>query len=573
MMPQWEFLDFLSDEAKKLPAFALRMQANVSELVLEGGRVVGVRGSEPGGAFEIRADLVVGCDGRHSTVRAAAGLAVEDVGAPIDVLWFRISRDPSETDQSLARIGPGHIVVTIDRGDYWQCAFVIPKGGADALRAQDIGVLREQVVKAAPPLASRIADLRSWDDVKLLTVKVDRLTEWSRPGLLCIGDAAHAMSPVGGVGINLAIQDAVATANLLAEKLRDGTLEDDDLDAVRERRLWPTKATQALQIGIQDNVLAPVLSGANAELEVPLPMRLLSSMRPLRRLLRASARHGRAAGARALAGRLSGGGGRARLMRGSAAVASARAPVALVHRDDRLGNRRDRADHADILLPAREHVAARQVEGRVLGVVAGQAQQRALLDAVDEPADVGPVLRAGAHRARLDRRDERAAPELGRREARRRVPRQHRLGVVHAVDVALLEQHGLVVGGDQHRAERMVAGVHRAPRQAVRAFEHRDDLQLGRFGAGVGGRRRGGVMVGLLPDRGGRDDPRLGAEARAKSPASRRHAPPALRCAQPVVRFSITANSSYMIIAIAPITTRPPNARPICIDEPAEISR
>lgn len=284
MMPQWEFLDFLSDEAKKLPAFALRMQANVSELVLDGGRVVGVRGSEPGGTFEIRADLVVGCDGRHSTVRAAAGLAVEDVAAPIDVLWFRISRDPSETDQSLARIGPGHIVVTIDRGDYWQCAFVIPKGGADALRAQAIGVLRDQVVKAAQPLASRIADLRSWDDVKLLTVTVDRLTEWSRPGLLCIGDAAHAMSPVGGVGINLAIQDAVATANLLAEKLRDGTLEDDDLDAVRERRLWPTKATQALQIGIQDNVLAPVLSGANAELEVPLPMRLLSSMRPLRRL-------------------------------------------------------------------------------------------------------------------------------------------------------------------------------------------------------------------------------------------------------------------------------------------------
>ena len=284
MMPQWEFLDFLSDEAKELPAFALRMQANVSELVLDGGRVVGVRGTEPGGAFEIRADLVVGCDGRHSTVRAAAGLTVEDVAAPIDVLWFRISRDPSETDQSLARIGPGHIVVTIDRGDYWQCAFVIPKGGADALRAQDIGVLREQVVKAAQPLASRIGDLHSWDDVKLLTVTVDRLTEWSRPGLLCIGDAAHAMSPVGGVGINLAIQDAVATANLLAEKLRDGSLEDDDLDAVRERRLWPTKATQALQIGIQDNVLAPVLSGANAELEVPLPMRLLSSMRPLRRL-------------------------------------------------------------------------------------------------------------------------------------------------------------------------------------------------------------------------------------------------------------------------------------------------
>jgi len=284
MMPQWEFLDFLSDEAKTLPAFTLHMQSNISELLLEGGRVVGVKGTSARGPFEVRAALTVGCDGRHSTVRAAAGLEVEDVGAPIDVLWFRISRDPAETDQSLARIGPGHIVVTIDRGDYWQCAFVIPKGGADALRAQDIGVLRSQVVKAAAPLASRIDDLRSWDDVKLLTVTVDRLTEWSRPGLLCIGDAAHAMSPVGGVGINLAIQDAVATANLLAGKLRDGTLEDDDLDAVRERRLWPTKATQALQIGIQNNVLAPVLAGANAELEVPLPMRLLSSMRPLRRL-------------------------------------------------------------------------------------------------------------------------------------------------------------------------------------------------------------------------------------------------------------------------------------------------
>ena len=218
-------------------------------------------------------------------MRAAAGLEVEDVGAPIDVLWFRISRDPAETDQSLARIGPGHIVVTIDRGDYWQCAFVIPKGGADALRAQDIGVLRGQVVKAAPPLASRIDDLRSWDDVKLLTVTVDRLTEWSRPGLLCIGDAAHAMSPVGGVGINLAIQDAVAAANLLAPKLQDGgPLSEDDLDAVRRRRLWPTKATQAVQVAIQDNVLVRVMGTRPGEpLEVP-PMRLLSAMRPLRRL-------------------------------------------------------------------------------------------------------------------------------------------------------------------------------------------------------------------------------------------------------------------------------------------------
>ena len=172
----------------------------------------------------------------------------------------------------------------IDRGDYWQCAYVIRKGAADDIRAQGLDAFREAIVGVAPLLRDRVQELKTWDDVKLLTVKIDRLTRWHRPGLLCIGDAAHAMSPVGGVGINLAIQDAVATANLLADKLRDGTLEDDDLDAVRERRLWPTKATQALQIGIQDNVLAPVLSGSNADLEVPLPMRLLSSMRPLRRL-------------------------------------------------------------------------------------------------------------------------------------------------------------------------------------------------------------------------------------------------------------------------------------------------
>jgi len=283
MMPQWEFLDFLADEAEALPTFTLRRRAEVTALLQEGGRVVGVRGRAADGDFELRAGCTIGCDGRHSTVRAAAGLPVEDVGAPIDVLWFRIARDPAETDTSLARIGPGHIVVTIDRGDYWQCAFVIPKGGAEALQRQDIGVLRAQVLQAAPLLASRIEGLRSWDDVKLLTVTVDRLTRWSKPGLLCIGDAAHAMSPVGGVGINLAIQDAVATANALADKLRAGVVSDDDLDAVRRRRLWPTKATQRLQVAIQDNVLAPVLSGANAELEAPLAMRVVSAVPLLQR--------------------------------------------------------------------------------------------------------------------------------------------------------------------------------------------------------------------------------------------------------------------------------------------------
>ncbi|MEO7336685.1 MAG: FAD-dependent oxidoreductase [Caldimonas sp.] len=284
MMPQWEFLDFLAGEAHRLPAFTLRTRAEATSLLQENGRVLGVQGRDADGAFEVRAECTIGCDGRRSTVRAQAGLTVEDVGAPIDVLWFRVSHDPEVTDTSLARIGPGHIVITIDRGDYWQCAYVIPKGGADALRSETIEALRAHVVEAAPMLGSRIDDLQSWDDVKLLTVTVDRLTQWSKPGLLCIGDAAHAMSPVGGVGINLAIQDAVATANLLAEKLRAGGVTEDDLDAVRRRRLWPTKATQALQVGIQNNVLAPVLSGANRELHVPLPMRVLSSVRPLRRV-------------------------------------------------------------------------------------------------------------------------------------------------------------------------------------------------------------------------------------------------------------------------------------------------
>jgi 2-polyprenyl-6-methoxyphenol hydroxylase-like FAD-dependent oxidoreductase len=286
MMPQWEFLDFLADEARKLPAFTLRMNANVTGLVEAEGRVVGVRGSSPDGDFEVRAGLTVGCDGRHSTVRAGAGLAVEDLGAPIDVLWFRVRRDPAELDNSLARIAPGHFVVTIDRGDYWQCAFVIAKGGADALRQRPIEEFRARVVDAGPVLAAHIAeDVRSWDDVKLLTVAVDRLTLWSKPGLLCIGDAAHAMSPIGGVGINLAIQDAVAAANLLAVKLRAGTAAADDLDAVRARRLWPTRATQAAQVGIQTNVLVPVMSGANAALDVPLPMRVVTAVPMLQRLL------------------------------------------------------------------------------------------------------------------------------------------------------------------------------------------------------------------------------------------------------------------------------------------------
>jgi len=285
LMPQWEFLDFLAGEARKLPAFELRMRAEVTGLIEADGRVDGVRGHSPDGDFEVRADCTIGCDGRRSTVRDAACLPVEDIGAPIDVLWFRVRRDPAEADSSLARVAPGHFVVTIDRGDYWQCAFVIAKGGADALMQSDIASFRAQVLAAAPPLVAHIDDVRSWDDVKLLTVSVDRLTQWSKPGLLCIGDAAHAMSPIGGVGINLAIQDAVATANLLATRLRDGTADAEALDAVRQRRLWPTKATQAAQVGIQNNVLVPVMSGVDAKLHVPLPIRLITAVPTLQRIV------------------------------------------------------------------------------------------------------------------------------------------------------------------------------------------------------------------------------------------------------------------------------------------------
>ena len=287
-MPQWDFLDFLADEGRRLPTLRVRMKARVEALIEEGGRVAGVRGVGEDGPFEVRAALTVGCDGRHSTVRAASALPLDHVGAPIDILWFRVGRGATAFDDTLARITPGRMIVTIDRGDYWQCAFVIAKGQVDALKNRGIASFRAEVAKAAPILAGHVADIASWDDVSLLSVSVDRLTAWSKPGLLCIGDAAHAMSPVGGVGINLAIQDAVATANALAAKLRAGGASLPDIDAslddVRRRRLFPTRITQAMQVQVQNNVLVPALSGAAAGLEPPLPMRLLDAMPPLQRL-------------------------------------------------------------------------------------------------------------------------------------------------------------------------------------------------------------------------------------------------------------------------------------------------
>jgi 2-polyprenyl-6-methoxyphenol hydroxylase-like FAD-dependent oxidoreductase len=259
LMPQWEFLYFLADAGRRYPGFHLAMQAEVTDLIEEGGRIAGVRGHTPEGPFEVRAELVVGADGRHSVVRERAGLKVVNLGAPIDVLWMRLSKRPGDPTETAGRINYGKMLVMLDRGDYWQCAFVIRKDGFAALRQKGIDAFRRDVVQIAPFLGDRVNELRDWDDVKLLTVMVDRLEKWWRPGLLCIGDCAHAMSPVGGVGINLAIQDAIATANILAGKLGGGALGDDDLAAVERRRTLPTRLTQAMQVIVQERVIDRVL--------------------------------------------------------------------------------------------------------------------------------------------------------------------------------------------------------------------------------------------------------------------------------------------------------------------------
>ena len=231
LMPQWDFLDFLVKQAQRYPTFQLRMRTEVSGLMEEDGRVTGVTAQGPQGPLEIRTDLIVGADGRHSAVRHASGLQVADFGSPIDVLWMRLSRDASDPHVIL-RFNRGRILATADRGDYWQCGFVIAKGASEDLRAKGIESFRDEITKIAPFLNGRLEELRDWNDIRLLTVRIDQLRQWYRPGLLCIGDAAHAMSPIGGVGINLAIQDAYAAANILAGPLRGGGLTTDHLAAV-----------------------------------------------------------------------------------------------------------------------------------------------------------------------------------------------------------------------------------------------------------------------------------------------------------------------------------------------------
>ena len=272
-MPQWHFLDFLAAEGAKLPQFRLLMSTEATKLLSREDRIAGLRAQGPDGEVRIRAGLVVAADGRQSVLRQQAGLKVLDLGAPIDVLWFRVRKSDETTEQTLGRLDAGRFMITIDRGDYWQCAYVIRKGAAEVLKAGPLGPFKQAVVAAAPYLGGGIGDITSWDDVKLLSVAVDRLEQWSRPGLLCIGDAAHAMSPIGGVGINMAIQDAVAAANLLAAKLKAGTTTALDLDAVRRRRLFPTRVTQAFQVFVQNRFLLPVL--ARKPFKAPLIVRLL----------------------------------------------------------------------------------------------------------------------------------------------------------------------------------------------------------------------------------------------------------------------------------------------------------
>src|SRR5437667_3263513 len=282
-MPQWDFLDFIAEQARRLPTFRLEMEAAVTDLLEVDGRVVGVVTATRDGRREVRADLVVGADGRSSVVRELAGLVVEDIGAPIDVLWMRLSRKRGDPGQTFGHIEAGAIFVMLDRDDYWQCGYVIPKGAFQDIRARGIEAFRARIASIVPFLSDRVGELRGWDDIKLLTVKIDRLRRWYRPGLLCIGDAAHAMSPVGGVGINLAIQDAVAGANLLVEPLRSGTLSVDDLKAVQKRRDWPTRVTQRLQLAIQKQLIARALS-AEESFTPPLFVRLLTAFPPLARI-------------------------------------------------------------------------------------------------------------------------------------------------------------------------------------------------------------------------------------------------------------------------------------------------
>ena len=309
LMPQWDFLNFIAEKAKAYPEFHLHMECEVTDLIIENNRVAGVRSKTRDGDREFRAALTVGADGRHSIVRAKAGFEVMDLGAPIDVLWMRVSRLPTDSEQTLGRFRAGKLLVTLNRGDYWQCAYVIPKGGFAAIQKNGLPAFRHDLETVAPFLQGRTTELKDWSDIKLLSVAVDRLRHWSRSGLLCIGDSAHAMSPIGGVGINLAIQDAVAAANILVPALSTdasdaralsasaspdahfparaqsfGASADGVLHKAQARREFPTRMTQRIQIFAHKRFIFPALATKAPLKRLPLPLALLKHFPILRRI-------------------------------------------------------------------------------------------------------------------------------------------------------------------------------------------------------------------------------------------------------------------------------------------------
>ena len=283
LMPQWDFLNFLAEQGKRYPGFDLRMETEATDLIVEGDRVIGLRAESQGAPIEFRADLVVGADGRHSIVRERAGFEVESLGAPMDVLWMRMSRKPGDPEQTGGTINYGQMMVTLNRNYYWQCAYLIRKGGYDELRARGLDAFRADIVKLTPFLVDRVHELTGWDDIKLLTVAVDRLRKWWRPGLLCIGDAAHAMSPIGGVGVNLAVQDAIAAANILAVPLREGKLTTNHLEKIQRRRTFPMKVIQKMQTTVQERLIDKILD-SKKPITAPWGMRLFNTFPFLQRI-------------------------------------------------------------------------------------------------------------------------------------------------------------------------------------------------------------------------------------------------------------------------------------------------
>lgn len=285
LVPQWDFLDMLAEAGHEFVTFDLRMRHAAAGLIEEGGRTVGVKVAGPDGAYDIHADLVIACDGRQSTLREAAGMCAREFGAPMDVLWFRVPRSDDDPQDTFGIVDRGHMMVLLNRNDYWQVAFLVPKGDDAALRAQPIDVLCESVAQLAPFLSDRSGMVESWDKVSTLLVQVDRLERWHRPGLMLIGDAAHAMSPIGGVGINLAIQDAVATANALAQPLlAGGTIDESLLAQVQRRREWPVRVVQRVQITLQKRVIPRALEQSGASPRVPGFLSFLLGFRAVRHI-------------------------------------------------------------------------------------------------------------------------------------------------------------------------------------------------------------------------------------------------------------------------------------------------